>query len=201
MEKDEIKNIKDLYRKGLSMQQVAEKLKISASTVGYWLKKEGINRRSISDATTQAYITRFGKKKFAIKETLSSKDKELKNSGVVLYWGEGAKTGGVVKFANSDPEMIKLFLKFLREICGIDEERMKALMHIYPDHNYEDLKRFWMNVTKISEKNFYKPYIHIGRTGTYKKKSKYGTIAINYSDTKLQKLILEWIDDIKRKID
>ena len=115
----------------------------------------------------------------------------------MLYWGEGAKTGGSVKFANSDPEMIKVFLNFLREICGIHEERLKALIHIYPDHNESELKFFWSESTGIPMERFYKSHVHNGKVGTYKNKSRYGTIAINYSDKKLLHVLLSWIDQYK----
>ncbi|MHB8903735.1 MAG: hypothetical protein ACYC40_01350, partial [Patescibacteria group bacterium] len=104
-----------------------------------------------------------------------------------------------VKFVNSDPEMIRIFLRFLREICGVNEDRLKALIHLYPDHNENKLKSFWINLTKINKKNFYKSYIHEGKKGSYKNKSKWGTITINYADKHLFELLLEWINEYKNK--
>jgi len=181
------------------MNQIAHELNISESGVSYWLNKMDIKRRSISDAVTNIYITKFHKKQFKIKENLSPNEEKLKIAGAMLYWGEGAKTGGTVKFANSDPEMIELFLIFLRKICGISESRLRGLIHIYPDHDYIKIKNFWGKKTKLSKNQFYKQAIHSGRLGTYKKKSEYGTITINYSDTKLLKIILEWIEEYKKE--
>lgn len=192
--------VADLYKKGCSMFQIAKKLNISESAVSYWLDKKGIKRRTISEAITTLYINKFHKKEFKLKNKLSQNDEKLKIAGVMLYWGEGAKTRGTIKFANSDPEMIKFFLNFLRKICGISEGRLKVLMHIYPDHNEGELKKFWIGVTKLPESQFYKSYVHSGMVGTYKSKSRYGTLAINYSDTKLLKIILEWIRQYQTKL-
>ena len=195
---DIYKSIIKLYLKDcLSMAQIAEKLKLSPSTIRYWLDKNKIQRRSRSEAINNWYLTKFDKKPFKIKDRLSNNDTNLKTSGIMLYWGEGAKSGNVVKFTNSDPAMIRLFIKFLREICGIDEERLKALIHIYPDHDKNELMLFWIKTTGIPENNFYKSYLHEGKIGTYKNKSKYGTITINYPDKKLLDTILEWIDNYR----
>lgn len=181
-------------REKLSAMQIAQKLQTTPSGVAYYLRKNGVKKRSISDAITELHKTKFSKTPFALKKKLTSKDKFLKVSGVMLYWGEGNKEGGTVRFTNSNPRMIKVFVSFLREVCGIDEERLKALVHIYPDQNYKRLKRFWSTTTNIPTKNFYKPNIHNGaRKGTYKRKSEYGTLAVSYSDKKLLEQINLWI--------
>ncbi|MDP3956650.1 MAG: hypothetical protein Q8P97_01500 [bacterium] len=185
----------------LSMVQIADKLNISPASVRHYLDKAGIKRRSISEAVTAINITRFNKVVFKLKSNLSITDKELKIAGAMLYWGEGAKGGGTVKFANSDPEMIKVFLCFLRKVCGIHEERLKALIHMYPDHNEQKLQKFWSSVTKISKNRFYKSYVHVGRVGTYKYKSLYGTLALNYSDKRLLETILFWINEYRHTLD
>lgn len=182
----------------LSMSQVAAKFGISLSAVVYYLNKHKVSRRSRSDAVTQWNITGLSKKPVNIKKDLSQKEERLRLAGVMLYWAEGCKGWGTVKFVNSDPAMIKLFLTFLREICGIWEERLKLLIHMYPDHNESELIDFWSKTTRVPKKNFYKSFIHKGAKGTYKKKALYGTITINYSDKKLLEKINFWIAEYKR---
>lgn len=193
-------SIIDLYKKGYSMMQIAQQFNLSVSTVRYWLEKNNIKRRSVSEAITNLHVIKFHKEPFKLKGSLSALDRELKISGVMLYWGEGAKNGNTVKFTNSDLEMIKVFLNFLRNICGISESRLKVLVHMYPDQDKNKLEQFWSNITNIPPNRFYKSYIHQGKIGTYKNKSKYGTLAINYSDKKLLKIILSWIEEYKMKL-
>jgi hypothetical protein len=192
--------IKELYLNDkLSMAQIAIKLFMSPSSVRYWLDKEGIKRRNINEAINSWYTTKQNKKPFKLTQPLTDDLEDLKTAGVMLYWGEGAKSGNVVKFVNSDPEMIRTFLSFLRKVCGVQEDRLKALIHIYPDHNEAKLKLFWIRLTKIKKANFYKSFLHEGKTGTYKNKSKWGTITINYPDKLLLGLLLNWIDEYKKK--
>jgi hypothetical protein len=193
--------IVNLYKDfGLSSVQIAQKLGITDPMVRYWLTKRNVKKRSISEAINNLYRTKFKKKPFQLKKCFSKNDTELKISGIMLYWGEGAKTGNSIKFANSDPEMIKIFLNFLRNICGIHEKRLKLLMHIYPDQDEDGLRKFWSSMTKVSKKQFYRSHIHKGKKGTYKNKSRYGTLAINYSDKKLLNTLLSWIEQYKKRL-
>jgi len=45
---------------------------------------------------------------------------QLKLIGIILYWGEGSKAKtGTVSLANSDTAIIKVMMKFLKEVCGV----------------------------------------------------------------------------------
>jgi len=184
----------------LSMMQIAQKLHLSTSGVRYYLEIAGVERRSSSEAITCLHITKFKKRQFVLKDGLTDMEEKIKIAGTMLYWGEGAKSGNTVKFVNSDPEMIKLFLTFLRVVCGISEERLKALVHMYPDQDKNILEIFWSRVANIPRLRFYKSHIHQGRAGTYKNKSLYGTLALNYSDKKLLKTILQWAEEYKKRM-
>ena len=199
-EKIQIEIAKSYSESRLSIGQIATKFSMPASSVVYYLDKHKVEMRSRSEAVTTWYITEFAKKPFVLKRDLSQKEKSLKLAGVMLYWAEGAKGGGTVKFVNSDPAMIKLFLRFLREVCGIYEDRLKLLIHLYPDQDAGALKEFWSSVTGVPENNFYRSYVHIGKTGTYKNKSLYGTLAVNYSDKKLLTQIIFWIKEYQKKL-
>jgi hypothetical protein len=194
--KDEIV-IKMYLDDQLSVAQISGKLTISSSKVRHILDKNHIAKRSISDAITSLNITKFNKIPFLPKDRLSREEIDLKITGIMLYWGEGAKTGSSLKLANSNPEMIRVFLLFLRNICGVYEERIKILIHMYPDHDKDSLQFFWSSITGIKLENFYKPQILQGKRGTYKTKSVYGAATIHYSDKKLLQLILRWIDEYK----
>ena len=119
----------------------------------------------------------------------------------MLYWAEGWKNKtGSIAFSNSDPKMIKLFLKFLRKICGVYENRLHILLHLYEDQNERDLKRYWSEITEIPLDQFNASYIHQGKPGTYNKKSKYGTVSLRYCDKKLLDQILERIERYSDKV-
>ncbi len=194
------KLIASYLQDSLSIAQVAKKFNISSSAVVYYFDKNKVVRRSRSEAVTQWHIMKFSKKPVNMKVSFSDEEEKLRLAGVMLYWAEGCKGGGTVKFVNSDPDMIKLFLRFLREICGIWEDRLKLLIHMYPDHMENDLIDFWSEVTRVSKKNFYQSFLHDKKKGTYKKMSLYGTLCVNYSDKKLLDTINLWISEYRDRV-
>jgi len=87
--------------------------------------------------------------------------KELLLIGAVLYWGEGTKyepentTNRGLIFTNSDPKMISVYMRFIREILKIPEEKIRAGIHIYPSISGDEAKKFWSKTTNLPENRFY----------------------------------------------
>jgi len=113
--------------------------------------------------------------------------RELNILGASLYVCEGAKlrvTGTGKKiysidFTNNDPRLIRSFLKFLRTNIDAVEDRIKAQLFIYPDHNEQDIVNFWSEVSQIPKNRFNKVIHLIQRSGRFKP-STYGTFKIRY---------------------
>lgn len=187
-------------RQKLSVRQIMEKFGISQFKVIYTLDKHNVKRRSISDAIRFLNITKFSKKEFNLSKRLNIKEEMLRVAGMMLYWGEGTKEGGTVALSNSNPDIIRLFLKFLRKICGVHEKRLRVLLHYYPDQNERLLKRYWQSITRIPESQFCKSFLHRRISGNYKRTSKLGTISLRYSDKKLLDTIIHWIKEYSRKL-
>ncbi|MCP6718529.1 MAG: hypothetical protein KJI70_03285 [Patescibacteria group bacterium] len=168
------------------MLEIAKLLNISHNKVRYWLEKNNISRRSRSEASFLVHSQRFNKTPANVKQDFTSTQEKLLISGTMLYWAEGSKDpNGYVSFANSDPKMIQLFLKFLYEICGVQKKRIRLLLHAYEDQKDLKLENYWSRITKVSLNQFHKTYVHKGKKGTYKKKSKHGTLSLRCYDKKL----------------
>lgn len=174
------------YKSGLSMVEIAKVQKVSLNTIAYWMKKYEIKSRSRSEAT---YLKRHkGGADFLIDNSFP----ELLSIGVALYLGEGTKKGHGVRFTNSDPGIIRLFLCFLYRVCGVRKEKVRAWINYFDDSGYDEVLDFWVKETGIGAKNFYKPVIRPRKLGTYKKRSVYGTITILFTDKKLKDQIEKW---------
>lgn len=201
--KNEEKQIVEGYsRKGLSEMQIANLLSINPHRVRHVLDRHNIRRRTHSEAITNWYITKFGKRPFVLRKNLSRELQRLKSAGVMLYWGGGTKRGTSVTLANSDPKMILVFVRFLREVCQVDEKRIRIGLHHYRDHDVEKLRTFWSRLTKIPTTQFDKPFLHLGgnANGSYRTKSEYGTVLLRYSDMKLLNLLISWIEEYQKDL-
>jgi hypothetical protein len=179
----------------LSDTQVAQRIGTTVGRVRWVLRKNHVPKRSISEAITRLHITKFGKKPFALKKKLNRKERLLKVAAIMLYWGEGNKKGSTVALSNSDPLMVEVFLKFLRLICGVDQTRVRVGLHYYQDQNMDTLLSFWSRVTRLPIQQFDRPFMHVRKSGSYKTRSIYGTVAIRYSDKKLLETIIKWIKE------
>lgn len=196
-EKVTVEKVKNLYyEKGYSARLVGESLRRSESSIYGFMERHDLPRRSPADTNKLAYIRQ--KPSFSIKGNLSQEGEKLKTAGIMLYWAEGVKLNlktrsMSVDFSNSDPRMIKLFLKFLRRICGVDEKRLRVLLYCYADQDIEALKKYWQRVIKIPPAQFTKPYVRKDFLPEKSGKMKYGLIHVRYADKKLLLQIEKWI--------
>jgi hypothetical protein len=101
-----------------------------------------------------------------------------------LFWAEGGKKENNVSFVNSDPQMIEIFVLFLRKGWNIDESKFRCLIHFHQYHSEGALKKFWSSVTKIPIDQFTKSYLK-KNTGINKKEGYKGCLHIRYYNSQI----------------
>jgi len=187
------KEIKRLYRdKNYGIADIAEKFNISFWQLYNFMNKYNISRRDRSEA---GFLLNSSKPQFKIKENLTIAEEKLKIAGIMLYWAEGTLGGNTVDLVNSNPEMIKTFLKFLRQICGVSERRLRVYLYAYSYQDIKELKTYWNRITGIPLSQFTKPYIRKENANLTNRKLEYGLIHIRYNDKRLLFLISSWITE------
>ena len=70
-------------------------------------------------------------------------------AGVALYAGEGSKTDGAVKFANTDPRMISFFCTWLRRYFVVDESRLRGCVYLHQGLDLDAAEDFWSQLVGI----------------------------------------------------
>lgn len=127
--------------------------------------------------------------------------------GSVLWWAEGTKPRRdyrwknamlyTVEFTNTNSEMVKIFLEFLRKDIGVVESRLRAQIQIHEGDDQEKLERFWSKATRISLSNFNKTIV---RPTGHKVGKSSGTCKIRYSDKpthlKIQSILDQALSEI-----
>lgn len=181
----QLKEIKNFYYdEKLGMREIADILGVSIDAVVYFMRKHGLERRNFSEINK----LRFNKKEPSFKKNLlnTASQKELKAIGSMLYWGEGYKSekSSYVDFANSDPEMVGMFLKYLRNVYRIDEDKLRVLLYCYSNQKTNKLINYWSKLTRVPKKQFTKPYIK-NNFNLNGRKMEHGMVHIRYSDKKL----------------
>src|SRR3989344_2565799 len=189
-----------LYRGGMSAQQVADYFRVSLDASYYALRHQKVTRRTAQETNK----IRFEAKplSYSIKTRLTAEEKWLKQAAVMLYWAEGYKVGrNTVDFANSDPDMVVIFWKFLSEICRVERKRVRLHLYAYEGQDIQNLIRFWCELLDLPKHHFIKPYIKKAATqGLRGPRMVHGLVHIRYCDTKLLRQILQWIEEYRQDL-
>ena len=183
------------YEKGKSAHEIAQTLNVSTSAIMNILKKNGVKRRSHSDA---AYLRlNPSGDPFSIVRNLTPEEDHLKAMALGLYITEGnLRNKNSVKFTNSNPAIVKIFVKFLKVVCGVPAEKIRTSLIVYPDISVREAKDFWCKFLDIPKKQFAKTTVLRRRNNSSTKRhSEYGTITIYVHNLKLLNIIKAWLKE------
>jgi len=167
-----------LRKRGLSIGSIANKVGVSKSTVSYWCRDITLSHTQIKHIGEQ-------QKKAAIGALLMSAERKRMDRisrtkhlaqrgsldigkvskrdlfllGLALYWGEGYKKGNdEFGFTNSDPVIIKIIIKWLKDIYGVGKEDLILRVSINQLHIKREriVTKYWEGITEISKSQFTK---------------------------------------------
>jgi hypothetical protein len=120
------------------------------------------------------------------KEEFSALPKEAEYiAGLMLYLAEGAKRAKYdIQLANTDPDIIKFFARWLTDYLRISKETLHFQLHLYEGMDIEKEENFWQNTLGTPKSQFYKTQIRPLRAGSfsYRESFRHGTCQIRYND-------------------
>ena len=131
-----------LRKQGCSYAEILNNVPVAKSTLSLWLRKTGLSlpqqQRLSEKKLIAAHKGGQARHQKRIRETetiykLAEKElgvlslRDLLIVGIALYWAEGSKEksyrpGSGIQFSNSDPQMIQLFIKWLRRISKVKDD-------------------------------------------------------------------------------
>lgn len=84
---------------------------------------------------------------------------ELLLIGAALYWAEGYNRqdkvpSPCISFGNSNPDMVALFLRFLREAMLISEDKLRPFVQVHININVDSAISFWAKICNIPKERF-----------------------------------------------
>lgn len=204
-----------LRKNGMSMNEIIEKTGYSKSSVSGWthdiiltksqrarLSQNGRSMESVERRRKSRLFNESIKRQLFIdkaKKDFSDLDqRDLKIIGSMLYWGEGGKTNrATARISNSNPILIKVMMRYFREICGVPNSKFRASVHTFTHANIEKTINHWVKVSGIPKEHFYKPYIKQSSASLNKRNTlPFGTLDIYVCDTKVFLKTMGWIEKI-----
>jgi transposase-like protein len=74
-------------------------------------------------------------------------------AGCMLYWAEGGKARNQIRFSNSDPEMIRFFVSFLKAYFDLENSEIRITCNLFADHleRQREIERFWLETAGVPE--------------------------------------------------
>lgn len=180
-----------------SSAEIALTLRCSEHRVNYWLAQFGIRKRSISQAMYAKHNPNGDP--FDIRKPKTIRDAKLSGLGLGLYWGEGTKSSKyAIRLGNTDPKLLKKFIEFLERLYRIKREKLRFGLQIFSDMQPKTMLRFWQKKLRILPRQFQKVIITPARSiGTYRQKTKYGVLTVQYHNKKLRDIICQAIEGME----
>jgi len=164
---------RELRAYGYSLNEIARNLNVSKSSASLWVRNIALTKdqeKTLSRRTAKLSVvekrraTRLAREAATRKTLVEQAQKqiggitrnELLLVGSILYWAGGGKTQKrLIRFSNSDPEMIRLMMAFFRDVCGVLEQKFRG--HIYTSNlNHREEEKYWSEISGIPLKQFFK---------------------------------------------
>ena len=171
-----IEEIQKLRSQGWSLPELAKKFEIGRGTV--WRHIQGVKilpqyqelwaaKRISSVRRKNLAETKAKEKATNLVNNLTTRERILILAS--LYWAEGGK--GDFNITNTDPDLIKVFVRGLVSNLGIERNRLRLNIRVYEDMNHESCINFWLKTTGLNRESITNVNVLYGKK---KGKLKYG---------------------------
>lgn len=207
-----------LRKEGKSYLEISNTLGISKSTLSNWFsgvvwsektknrlaalatEKARVRMTAISHRRRAELVESYNKQKItALREFPKFKKDILFIAGLVAYWREGDNklADGVIRIANTDPLMVRLFYRFLKKYMPEISDRAKMYLVLYPDLNDHLCKQYWSSQVGLPLDKFFKSSYIKGKCPT--KRLSYGIGTLTISSRLYKEKVITWIDLFKKE--
>lgn len=178
--KDELRTqVRALRAQGMDYDEIVAALGVAKSTVSLWVRDLPVParlsytecRQRCAEGTRRYWAAerparearRATVRQAAATQIGDLTDREVLIAGAIAYWCEGAKSkphrpSDRVMFINSDPALIRFFLRFL-DATGTPRADLAFRVYIHESADKESARRFWIEVTGAPSESFRTPTI------------------------------------------
>ena len=111
-------------------------------------------------------------------------------AGIALYAGEGSKTDGQVRFANTDATMVAFLCAWFRRFFEIDESRLRVRVYLHEGLDLDAAEHYWSDLTGIPRAQFGKAYRATPDPSIRRNKHEMGCVYVGYSSTNVHRQIM-----------
>lgn len=168
-----------LRQQGFSVRDITKLLGVSKGSVSLWVKDIELSeeqRRHLKSRQRQVGSNNQGSKTNEVtyrerrrqyQEVGRARAREgskLHLIGCMLYWAEGAKKRNTLYFANSDANMLLIYLRFLKEELNVITEAIKIQIHCHATDEMEvkRIENYWLALLQLPPSALHKTQVKMG---------------------------------------
>lgn len=203
-----------LRRQGFSVKEIECTLGVARSTVSVWVRdvelapaqRARLVERSrvgpLISAERRSAAARA--KRLEYQETgrglLHARDASYA-AGCALYWAEGEKCRNSVKIVNSDPQLLALFLSFLRTHFAVPNDWVGIACNLFADHlvRQQEIENYWLALLRLDRTSLKKTTINRYSKYSQKKRTNklpFGTCSLRVCRTEIVQTIYGSIQEL-----
>ena len=200
----------------MSIKEIARLVGVAPSSVSLWVRDVPLTadqlaslrqrnpayNRQLRGATRNAERGRARRLAYQEEGRVMARDAHtLHVAGVMLYWAEGDKgSRNAARISNSDPEVLKLFMRFLRECLDVPDEQLSVTCHLFADHldRQWEIEQFWLDVLRLPRARLCKSFVNVYSKYSQKKRQNklpYGTTRVTVHSTRIVQSIFGSIQE------
>jgi transposase-like protein len=190
---------------GAPIKEIARRVGVAPSTVSLWvrdialtpaqeqelLRRNPAYNRQLSGTAIQSANRRAERIAYqGAGRSLALQGDSCHLAGCMLYWAEGEKDRNALRFYNSDPEMVRFFVSFLKTYFDLLDDEIRITCNLFADHvqREHEIEQFWLDVAQLSQRSLCKSYVNVYSKHSKKKRTNrlpYGTVRITVSRTRV----------------
>jgi Homeodomain-like domain len=195
--------------RGYSIKQIAALLNVSTSSVSLWVRDieltadqhEALRQRSalydgqLVGRAVASSRRRAERRAYQEHGRALARRGDVRHAmGCMLYWAEGTKNRNQIRFSNSDPEMVRTFVSFLRTYFPLGDEDIRLTCHLFADHvdRQREIENFWLKVAQLPRSSLCQSIVNVYSKYSLKKrrnKLPFGTCRVVVSRTSVAQSI------------
>jgi hypothetical protein len=193
---------RELRAQAWTLADIAAELGVSKSSVSLWVRDVEFtprprNRGHPGVRPHPLHVAKLAEiercRHEAVERIGRLSEREFLVLGLALYAGEGSKTPGEVRFANSDPAMVATFLAWFRHFFALDESRLRVRLYLHADQDLDAAITFWSALTGVPTTQFTKPYRAVADPSIRRTKHPRGCVSIGYCSTLTHRRVMAMI--------
>ena len=191
MKEAEQKKARELRAQGKSVREIAEILDVSRGSVSRWVRgvvltKEQRDELESRNPVVACSVESRLKQAASVSKTWRERRLRMQEAGremarhadsgfvigCMLYWAEGTKSKNSISFVNSDIDMMKTFVLFLREYFDVKTEDFAISLHWYSGNGVtlDDAVQYWLDNLGLERSCLRKSQVDVKRTDGYGRK-------------------------------